>query len=107
PVLFSMGNDEQRARWLAPLAYGLEHWAQFFSEPGAGSDLASLQTRAERDGDEWVVNGQKVWNSGTTLAERGILLARTDRTVPKHKGIGFFVIDVDQPGVEVRPIRQM
>src|SRR5918994_6829626 len=73
----------------------------------AGSDLASLQTRAERDGDEWVVNGQKVWNSGTQTAERALLVARTDSNVPKHRGLSFFVIDVEQPGVEVRPIRQL
>jgi alkylation response protein AidB-like acyl-CoA dehydrogenase len=106
-VLFAYGTDEQRQRWLSPLARGTESWCQFFSEPGAGSDLAALQTRAVRDGDEWVVNGQKVWNSGTRDADRGLLLARTDPDLPKHRGISFFVIDVDQPGVEVRPIRQM
>lgn len=107
PVLFAYGSDDQRRRWLPVLARGEEHWCQFFSEPGAGSDLAGLQCRATADGDEWVINGQKVWNSGTLIADRGILLARTDPDVPKHRGISFFVIDVDQPGVEVRPIRQM
>ncbi len=107
PVLFAHGSDEQRRRWLPLLARGEENWCQFFSEPGAGSDLAGLQCRAVADGDEWVVNGQKVWNSGTLVADRGILLARTDPDVPKHWGISFFVIAVDQPGVEIRPIRQM
>jgi alkylation response protein AidB-like acyl-CoA dehydrogenase len=107
PALFAFGTDEQKARWLPALAYGEEFWAQFFSEPGAGSDLASVQARAVRDGDEWVVNGQKVWNSCTLFADRALLVARTDLDVPKHKGIGFFVIDVEQPGIEIRPIKQM
>lgn len=107
PVLFAHGSDDQRRRWLPVLARGEENWCQFFSEPGAGSDLAGLQCRAEADGDDWIVNGQKVWNSGTLIADRGILLARTDPDVPKHRGISFFVIDVDQPGVDIRPIRQM
>jgi len=107
PVLFLYGTDEQRRRWLPRLAYGEEHWAQFFSEPGAGSDLAGVQTRAVRDGDEWVVNGQKVWNSGTQHADRALLVARTDVDVPKHKGISFFIIDLDQPGIDIRPIKQM
>jgi alkylation response protein AidB-like acyl-CoA dehydrogenase len=107
PTLFLFGTDEQKQRWMPSIAYGEEYWAQFFSEPGAGSDLASVQTRAVRDGDEWVFNGQKVWNSGTLFADRALLVARTDIDVPKHKGIGFFILDVDQPGVEVRPIKQM
>ena len=107
PTLFLFGNDEQKQRWMPCIAYGEEYWAQFFSEPGAGSDLASVQTRGIRDGDEWVFNGQKVWNSGTLFADRALLVARTDIDVPKHKGIGFFVLDVDQPGVEIRPIKQM
>ena len=107
PTLFLFGNDEQKQRWMPRIAYGEEYWAQFFSEPGAGSDLASVQTRGIRDGDEWVFNGQKVWNSGTLFADRALLVARTDVDVPKHKGIGFFVLEVDQPGVEIRPIKQM
>jgi alkylation response protein AidB-like acyl-CoA dehydrogenase len=107
PALFAFGSDEQKQRWLPAIANGDEYWAQFFSEPGAGSDLASVQARAVRDGDEWVVNGQKVWNSCTLFADRALLVARTDIDVPKHKGIGFFVIDVDQPGIDVRPIKQM
>ena len=107
PVVLAHGTDEQRARWLPALARGEELWCQFFSEPGAGSDLASVQTKAVRDGDNWVVNGQKVWNSATALADRGILVARTDPDVPKHRGLSFFVIDVDQPGLDIRPIRQM
>jgi alkylation response protein AidB-like acyl-CoA dehydrogenase len=107
PVLLAHGSEEQKARWLPALARGEEAWCQFFSEPGAGSDLAAVRTSAVRDGDDWVVNGQKVWNSATLLADRGILVARTDPGVPKHRGLSFFVIDVDQRGVEVRPIRQM
>ena len=107
PTLFLFGTEEQKQRWMPSIAYGEEYWAQFFSEPGAGSDLASVQTRAVRDGDEWVFNGQKVWNSGTLFADRALLVARTDIDVPKHKGIGFFILDVDQPGVEIRPIKQM
>jgi len=107
PVLLDFGTPEQRERWLRRLATGEEAWCQFFSEPGAGSDLASVQTRAERDGDEWVVNGQKVWTGGAQYSDRGILVARTDPDKPKHRGLSFFVIDVDQPGIEIRPLRQM
>jgi len=106
-VLFTHGTEEQKARWLPAIARGEEAWCQFFSEPGAGSDLASAQTRAVRDGDEWIVNGQKVWSSGAREADHGILVARTDIDVPKHKGLSFFGIDVEQPGIELRPIKQM
>ena len=106
-VLFAYGTEEQKRRWLPAIARGEENWCQFFSEPGAGSDLASVQTRAVRDGDSWIVNGQKVWNSGTLVADRGMLLARTDVDAPKHRGISFFIIDLDQPGIDIRPIRQM
>ena len=107
PVIFRFGTEAQKRRWLPGIAYGDDHWAQFFSEPGVGSDLASVQTRAVRDGDEWVVNGQKVWNSGTLTADKALLVARTDLDVPKHRGLTFFMIDVAQPGIDVRPIRQM
>jgi alkylation response protein AidB-like acyl-CoA dehydrogenase len=107
PVVAAFGNDEQRARLLPDVASGIESWCQFFSEPEAGSDLAGVRTTARRDGDRWIVNGQKVWTSGATTATRGILLARTDPVAPKHRGLSFFVIDLHQPGVEIRPIKQM
>jgi len=107
PMLLLHGSDEQKARFLPKLARGEESWCQFFSEPGAGSDLAGAQTRAVQDGDEWVVDGQKVWTSGAQWADRGMLLARTNREVPKHHGLSFFIIDVDQPGIDVRPLHQM
>jgi len=107
PMLLLHANEEQKARWLPGLAKGEEGWCQFFSEPGSGSDLASAQTRAVRDGDHWVVDGQKVWTSGAQWSDRGLLVARTNREVPKHQGMSFFIIDVNQPGIEVRPLHQM
>ena len=107
PVIFQFGSDDQRQRWLRPIATGEESWCQFFSEPNAGSDLASLQTRAIRDGDEWIVNGQKVWTSGGQYADLGMLLARTDFDVPKHQGISYFAFNMLQDGVDVRPLREM
>jgi len=107
PVILQFGTEEQKQRWLPKIATGEEAWCQFFSEPDAGSDLASLNTRAVRDGDEWIVNGQKVWNSGTLTADRAVMPARTDPDVPKHRGISFFIIEVDQPGIDIRPIKQM
>ena len=101
------GSDELRRRLLRPTLTGSLHWCQLFSEPGAGSDLAGLTTTAVRDGDEWVVNGQKVWNTSAHHADLAIMVARTAWDVPKHQGISYFVLPMRQPGVEVRPIVQM
>jgi alkylation response protein AidB-like acyl-CoA dehydrogenase len=107
PTILAHGSDELKRRILRPTLTGEKTWCQLFSEPGNGSDLAGLTTRADRDGDEWIVNGQKVWNTGARTAAFGMLLARTDWDAPKHRGITYFVVEMEQPGVEVRPLRQM
>ena len=103
----AFGSDDLKERFIGPLLADELHFCLLYSEPGAGSDLAGLQTRADRDGDDWVVNGQKVWTSGAQVAEYGMLIARTDWDVPKHRGLTFFFLPMRQPGVDVRPLRQI
>ena len=106
-TLHDVGSDEQKRRLIPPSIRGESKWCLLYSEPGAGSDLAGLRTRAERDGNEWVINGQKVWTSFAKTADYGMLVARTDWDVPKHQGISFFMLPMRQPGVEIRPIHQI
>ncbi len=107
PTILAHGSEDQKSRYLRPLFTGEEVWCQLFSEPGAGSDVAGLSSRAVLDGDEWIVNGQKVWTTLAHLSRWGMLVARSDPDQPKHKGLTYFVVDMEAPGVEVRPLRQM
>ncbi len=107
PTIATHGTQEQIDRFVPEILDGTVGWCQLFSEPGAGSDLASLGTKAEKDGDEWIITGQKVWTSGGQVADLGMLIARTDPDAPKHKGISWFAFDMDQPGVSVRPLTEM
>jgi len=107
PALFAFGTEEQRLRFLPPIVRNEEVWCQLFSEPGAGSDLASLATRAVRDGDTWMVTGQKVWTTWAHVSDFAVLLARTDGDVPKRDGLTYFLLDLRQPGVDIQPLRHL
>lgn len=107
PTIVAFGNIEQKNRFLRPLFTGEETWCQLFSEPGAGSDLAAISTKAVLDGSEWSITGQKVWTSGAHRSHMAILVARTDPTLPKHAGLTYFLLDMSSPGVDVRPLRQI
>ena len=107
PTIHTHGTEDQKKRFLRPMFSGEEKWCQLFSEPGAGSDFAGLACKAVRDGDEWVVNGQKVWNTLAHLGDWGMLVTRTDPDQVKHKGMTYFAVDMHSEGVDVRPLRQM
>jgi acyl-CoA dehydrogenase len=106
PTMMAYAQEEHKRQYLPPLASGEKIWCQLFSEPAGGSDVAGLRTRAEKDGDDWVINGQKIWTSGAHYSDHGILITRTDPTVPKHKGLTMFFLDTKSPGVEIKPIKQ-
>ena len=106
PTMMAFAGEEQKRKYLPPLASGEKVWCQLFSEPAGGSDVAGLRTRAEKKGDDWIINGQKIWTSGAHYSDYGILLTRTDPNVAKHKGLTMFFLDMKSPGVEVRPIKQ-
>src|SRR5436190_9239880 len=106
PTVMAFGSEDAKRRYLPKLASGAEIWCQLFSEPAGGSDLAGLRTRAERDGDDWIINGQKIWTSGAHYSDYGLLITRTDPNVPKHAGLTMFFLDMKSPGVEVKPIKQ-
>lgn len=107
PTLMTWAKEDHKARYLPKLASGEEIWCQLFSEPAGGSDLAALRTKAERDGDEWIINGQKIWTSGAHYSDFGILVVRTDPSLPKHKGLSYFFLDMKSPGVDIKPIKQI
>ena len=107
PTMMLYATEEQKKQYLPPMAKGQEIWCQLFSEPGAGSDLAGIKTKAELDGDTWTINGQKVWTSGAHYSDYAILVTRSDFNAPKHKGLTYFFLDMKSPGIEVRPIRQI
>ena len=107
PTLMAWAKEEHKRKHLPPLASGEHIWCQLFSEPAGGSDLAALRTRAQRDGDEWVINGQKIWTSGAHYSDYGIIVLRTDPNVPKHKGLSYFFLDMKSPGIDIRPIKQI
>ncbi len=107
PTLMAWGKEEHKRKHLPPLASGEHIWCQLFSEPAGGSDLAALRTRAEKVGDDWVINGQKIWTSGAHYSDYGIIVLRTDPTVPKHKGLSYFFLDMKSPGIDIRPIKQI
>jgi len=107
PTMMAWATKEQNERFVEPALYGKEIWCQLFSEPSAGSDVAGVRTKAEKDGDDWIINGQKVWTSGAHYCDFGIIVVRTDPNVPKHKGLSFFFLDMKSPGIEIKPIRQI
>ncbi|MEM7078991.1 MAG: acyl-CoA dehydrogenase family protein [Pseudomonadota bacterium] len=107
PTMMTWGKPDDVARFMPRLASGEDIWCQLFSEPAGGSDLAALRTKAERDGDDWVINGQKIWTSGAHYSDWGILVVRTDPNVPKHKGLSYFFLDMKSPGIEIKPIKQI